>query len=186
MSAPVALVGLPGSGKSTVGRAVAGALDLRFIDVDELIEARANKSIARIFKEDGEPAFRTLERESCASLLSEVDAVCAFGGGAFADNTTRHAWSSAGIAVWLDAPVRACAERIAASSSRPVVDEGGRVASLTSLLVKRRSAYRTAPIRIDARGELNTVVGPRRRRRHCRAFFEARAHAHRAHRRAQL
>jgi len=66
----IALIGFMGTGKSTVGRLIAEQLNFRFIDTDELIEARAGKSVSAIFAEAGEPAFRRLEKEIVAELIS--------------------------------------------------------------------------------------------------------------------
>src|SRR5215468_4450169 len=85
----VVLVGPPGSGKSTVGRLVAAALRTTLRDTDRDIEAEAGKPISEIFVDDGEPAFRAMERETVRTALADHDGVLALGGGAVVDDGTR-------------------------------------------------------------------------------------------------
>ena len=82
MTPPAVIIGPPGSGKSTVGPALAAALGLAFRDSDDDIVARAGKPITDIFAEEGEPAFRALEEEVVATALAEHDGVLSLGGGA--------------------------------------------------------------------------------------------------------
>lgn len=90
MTAPRAvLIGTMGAGKTTVGRLVAEALGVGFADADELIEARAGKSVQEIFVDDGEPAFRELERAVVAEALATHDGVLSLGGGAVLDPATQ-------------------------------------------------------------------------------------------------
>lgn len=88
MSPVAVLVGTMGAGKTTVGRLVADALAVGFADSDQLIEAQAGKSVQEIFVDDGEAAFRALERENVAAAL-ERDGVLSLGGGAVLDPATR-------------------------------------------------------------------------------------------------
>jgi 3-dehydroquinate synthase len=154
---PVALVGLPGSGKSTVGKALAARLGRPYLDADERIEAEAGVDIKTIFAERGEPAFRGLERGVCAQLVQERGAVCGLGGGAIVDATTRASWLRAGTVVWIDTPPAVCAARIAVSFERPVVGRDA-VASLTDLAVLRGAAYRAAHLRVDGARDVDAIV----------------------------
>ena len=98
------LVGTMGAGKTTVGRLLADALGVAFLDSDHAVEARAGKPVQEIFVDDGEAAFRALEREAVADALDSHDGVLALGGGAVLDPATRDAarrattWSSSGSA----------------------------------------------------------------------------------------
>ena len=88
MSQPVAvLVGTMGAGKTTVGRLLADALGVAFLDSDHAVEARAGKPVQEIFVDDGEAAFRALERTAVAAALDEHDGVLALGGGAVLDRS---------------------------------------------------------------------------------------------------
>ncbi|HEX7744639.1 MAG TPA: shikimate kinase, partial [Micromonosporaceae bacterium] len=92
MSGPVCiLVGAPGAGKTTVGRALAGRLGVAFRDTDADIEAAAGKRIPEIFIEDGEEHFRTLERAAVSAALASFDGVLALGGGSILSADTRAA-----------------------------------------------------------------------------------------------
>jgi shikimate kinase len=85
----IVLVGAPGAGKSTVGRRLARRWGVDFHDSDQLVEAVTGKSVADIFVDDGEPAFRSLEREAIGQALDTTSGVLALGGGAVLDATTR-------------------------------------------------------------------------------------------------
>jgi len=103
----IALVGFMGAGKTTVGRLLAERLGWRFIDLDELIEAREGRTIPQIFAEHGEQRFREIEREILARQLDSGSrfAVLALGGGAFVNEGIRDLLRSREVpAVWLDAP----------------------------------------------------------------------------------
>jgi shikimate kinase len=119
----VFLLGLPGSGKTTLGRLLSASLEIPFIDLDELIEKEAGKPVQAIFRDDGEPAFRTFEsgllRRHCAL---ETDYVMATGGGTpcFSDNII--AINQAGTSIFLDIAPKVIAQRIIKTdlSSRPL------------------------------------------------------------------
>lgn len=87
----IVLTGFMGSGKSTIGRALAKELGWRFIDLDSLVEQRDGRPVARIFAETGEPAFRALETDALISSLSEQNLVLALGGGALETAANREA-----------------------------------------------------------------------------------------------
>ncbi len=136
----VVLVGLPGSGKTSVGRLVAAELRARFLDLDEAIERRAGKSVARIFAEDGEAAFRALEVELGAAALAGEAAVIAPGGGFFAGEVTRAAARGSGLVVYLQTDPADAAARLRGAAGRPLL-EGGDVASRIATLLARRAPF---------------------------------------------
>src|SRR3546814_13653508 len=94
----IALVGLMGAGKSCIGRLLAGALGLPFLDADKEIEAAAGCTVEDIFTAHGEAAFREGERRVIARLLAQPRMVLATGGGAFMDPATRHLERKSGVA----------------------------------------------------------------------------------------
>jgi len=120
-SKTIALVGLMGVGKSTIGRRLAVALDMPFRDADSEIEAAAGQSISDIFAEMGEAAFRDGERRVIARLLDEPPHVLATGGGAFAQPLTRELLSAKAIVVWLKADLPILARRVARRDHRPLL-----------------------------------------------------------------
>lgn len=139
-SRPVAvLVGPPGSGKTTVGRALAERLGLDLHDTDLAIEAATGRSIPDIFIEDGEPVFRDLERAEVARALSTTTGVLALGGGAVMDPTTRSALDGHTV-VFLDVGIADASKRIGFDQSRPLLAVNPR-ASWVALMKQRRPVY---------------------------------------------
>lgn len=135
------LVGLPGAGKTTVGRLVAASLGAPFVDLDEEIERRAGKSVARIFAEDGEPAFRALEAACGREVLGGAPAVVAVGGGFFEDAANRLAARASGFAVYLQVRPATAADRLGDSGARPLLQGGEPAERLGHLLRRREAGY---------------------------------------------
>lgn len=107
------LLGMPGSGKTTLGRQLAQAMDVPFVDLDECIELEAGASVPKIFRELGEPAFRRLEaRQLAAWCASEKDFVMATGGGAPCYGDNMQVIKKAGVSVFLDVPAKEITSRI--------------------------------------------------------------------------
>jgi shikimate kinase len=145
----VALVGLSGSGKSTVGRALADRLRRPFVDTDDLIVARAGKPIPQVFAERGEPTFRALEREAVADAVTRPPAVIATGGGAPVDPDNRRALWTGNLVVWLDAPLETLTRRVgSAGAGRPLLS-GGAATRLQELRAAREPVYTAAHLRLD-------------------------------------
>jgi shikimate kinase len=137
---PVAvIVGPPGAGKTTVGRAVAERLDVGFRDTDEDIVTMAGKPIGDIFIEDGEPVFRELERRAVDAALSEHEGVLALGGGAVLSEATRQQLAEHTV-VFLDVGLAAAFERTGMNRSRPLLAVNPR-ATLNRMLAERRPLY---------------------------------------------
>lgn len=138
----VVLVGMMGSGKTTVGRAVATRLQRPFIDSDELIEARTGRTVRAIFEQDGEPAFRELETEALVEALAEPEPlVIAAAGGVVMREHNRAALRRAGaFVVWLQADPEDLADRVTTSGHRPLLD-GDPEAALRRLLHERQRWY---------------------------------------------
>lgn len=121
MSAPRAvLIGTMGAGKTTVGRLVADALGVGFADSDALVEERAGKSVQDMFVDDGEQAFRALEREVVAAALDGHDGVLSLGGGAVLDPTTQ-ALLAAHQVVFLRVGLAEAVKRVGLGVGRPLL-----------------------------------------------------------------
>ncbi|QIK73560.1 shikimate kinase [Propioniciclava coleopterorum] len=147
----LALIGAPGSGKSTVGPLLAARLGVPFVDVDAVIESRQGREIRDIFADDGEPAFRVLERDVTLELLAG-DGVVSLGGGA--PLTPEIADALAAVpTVWLQVDARNAVKRIGLDEGRPLLAGGGVRATLIKLLNARTPVYRRlADIEIDTNG----------------------------------
>lgn len=144
------LVGLPGAGKSTVGKRLAARLGLKFADADGEIERAAGMSIAEIFQRDGEPAFRAGERRVIARLLRKGPQVLATGGGAFMAEETRAAIAKDGISIWLDAPSSVLLARVARRSHRPLFNGVDPGAKLMELRAQRDPVFALAKVKVTS------------------------------------
>jgi shikimate kinase len=151
---PIVLVGMMGVGKTTVGRKLAGALGMPFLDADEEIERAAQMSIPEIFASFGEAYFRSGERRVISRLVGEGEApvrcILATGGGAFVDPDTRALILNRAIAVWLDSDVDTLLARVGRKSNRPLLKTGDPREILTRLKAERESTYAQAPIHITS------------------------------------
>jgi len=145
----VYLVGFMGAGKTTVGRALARRLDWRFEDVDEYIERREGRDVAAIFRQSGEPYFRTLERQALTDLLPVRGLVVATGGGTPADPANRALMAHDGAVAWLDAPFPTIAARVPGDGRRPLAANR---TEMERLYNDRRTAYAQAHARFDVSG----------------------------------
>ncbi len=114
------LIGMMGSGKTSVGQMVAARLGVPFADTDRLVEESVGSTIAEYWAEHGEPAFRKVEREVVASL-QDAKGIIATGGGAVVDETNRALIAESGTVVWLDARPEALAARVGEGADRPMV-----------------------------------------------------------------
>jgi shikimate kinase len=145
----IALVGLMGVGKSSVGRRLAHALGLPFRDADAEVEAAAGRSISEIFAELGEPAFRDGERRVIARLLDGPPHVLATGGGAFMNPETRALIKSKAISIWLKADLEILARRVGRKDTRPLIAGRDPLEVLKAQAEARYPAYGEADITVE-------------------------------------
>ena len=147
----VALLGLRGAGKSTIGAALARRLHVPFLELDTLIEESAGLPLGQIFELHGERHFRRLERETLARFLSGASpAVLATGGGLVTDSDTYALLRGACTTVWLAARAEDHYARVVAQGDRrPMADNPHAMAELRALLSSRRDLYELADLRID-------------------------------------
>jgi shikimate kinase len=138
--APVCvLVGPPGAGKTTTGQALAAQLGVAFADTDEHVQRAAGKPIPDIFVDDGEAAFRALERAAVATALASHGGVLALGGGAILDEQTRAALAAHTV-VFLSVELSDAVKRVGLGAGRPLLTVNPR-ATLKYLMEQRRPLY---------------------------------------------
>jgi shikimate kinase/3-dehydroquinate synthase len=154
----IVLIGLPGTGKSAVGRRVAEMLGRPFVDTDELIERSTGRTPTDHIRTDGESAFRDLERKAVAEACAVSAAVIAAGGGSVLDPLNRWAFMEHGLRVRLDASIETLADRLAgAAPVRPLLGADIR-AGLERTADERRAVYVAADAAVDASGDPGTVA----------------------------
>jgi shikimate kinase len=145
MVSRIFLIGYRGSGKTTVARQLALRLAFDWVDADVEIELRAGKSIASIFADDGEGAFRDLEQQVVAELCRRERTVVALGGGAILREENRQAISSSGTVVWLKAGVDTLSARIlgdpTTAGRRPNLTNAGGRSEIEAILAARSPIY---------------------------------------------
>ena len=149
-SCTIALIGLMGAGKSTIGRRLAAFLEVPFIDADAEIEAAAGCSIDDIFASRGEAEFRAGERRVITRLLDGPPHVLATGGGAFLDPGTRARIAAKSVSVWLRADLDILISRCRRRAHRPLLKGGDPRKILAELMAKRYPVYAEADITVDS------------------------------------
>lgn len=138
------LVGFAGTGKSTIGRLVARELGFAFYDTDHEIEQRQGKPVAQIFAEEGEAAFRELERRVVAEQLPAAGSVVACGGGLIVPAGRLELLKAKGVVVCLHAPVEVLVERTRRTAHRPLLAGEDREKKVRDLFASREPIYRRA------------------------------------------
>lgn len=143
------LTGFMGTGKTTVGQAVAVRLDRPFVDMDTVIVERAGQTIPEIFAAAGEAAFRRLERQVCLGLARRQGLVIATGGGALVDLDSRRAMINSGLVICLTAAPAVIIERLRSVSDRPLLHTPDPAKRIRELLAARAAAYEALPHHLD-------------------------------------
>ena len=150
------LVGMPGSGKSSVGPALAERLGVPFVELDREVERAAGKSVREIFAEDGEARFRELEAAALVAASAQDPSVVSCGGGVVLEPANRVTLRASGEVVFLDVPIEVLEARVAPAADRPLIRERGDLARLYS---ERRSLYREfAAHVVDGTGSIDEVA----------------------------
>src|SRR5580700_2661444 len=148
----IVLVGMMGVGKSSIGRRLAGRLEVPFVDADAEIEKAAGMSIADIFARHGEADFRSGEARVIARLLDGGPQVLATGGGAVMNAETRAAIKAKGVSIWLSGEVDVLMRRISKrKNDRPMLQAADPAARLRELLVEREPFYALSDLTVQSR-----------------------------------
>jgi shikimate kinase len=158
----VVLVGMMGAGKTAVGRTVAETLGVPFCDSDHEIEAAANMTIAEIFERDGEAFFRRKESQVIERLLAGTPGIVSTGGGAFMNPDNREMISSAGVSVWLNAPLDLLWQRVRHKETRPLLRTSDPLGTLRGLYETRVPVYALADLEVPSTHGLSLEAMARR------------------------
>jgi shikimate kinase len=150
-SRSIVLVGMMGSGKSTVGRRLATRLRLAFVDADNEIEAAAGMSIPDIFETHGEPHFRDGEARVIARLLDSGPRVLATGGGAFMRPETRDRIRDKAVSLWLHADADVILRRVKRRADRPLLQTADPAGTIARLIEQRHPVYQDADLTVASR-----------------------------------
>jgi shikimate kinase len=145
----LALIGFMGTGKSSVGRLVADMLRFTFLDTDDVIIARAGKSIAEIFEQQGEAAFRDWERKIVEELTRRSKTVIATGGGLPANESNLASLKTHSVVVCLWSSPEKIWERVRGQTHRPMLNEADPLAKIHELLAEREPYYRQADVLVN-------------------------------------
>ena len=149
MAPKAVLVGLPGSGKSTIGRRLAKALDTTLLDTDVAIEQQTGRTIADIFATDGEQEFRRIEEEVVRAALAEHNGVLSLGGGAVTSRGVCDALDGHTV-IYLEITAAEGVRRTSGSTVRPLLADGDRAEKFKALMSARAPLYRrVATIRVN-------------------------------------
>jgi shikimate kinase len=154
----IVLVGLMGAGKTAIGRKVATALGLAFIDSDQEIEDVSRMSIPELFELYGEPEFRALEQRVIARVLESGPQILSTGGGAYMNAQTREAIASNAVSVWLKADLDLLMERVSKKQNRPLLKNDNPRAVLERLMNERYPVYALADLTVVTRDERKEVI----------------------------
>lgn len=154
----IVLVGMPGCGKSAIGRRIAPRLNLPFVDADDEIERAAGKSIKEIFEDHGEPYFRAGEVRVIARLLAAGPQVVATGGGAFMSPETRENIRRSGISIWVKADAAVLVRRVSKRNNRPLFEGRDPHVVMKELMEARYPVFATADIAVESRDVPHDVM----------------------------
>lgn len=154
----IVFVGLMGAGKTAIGRKVAGALALPFIDSDHEIETVSRMTVPELFEHYGEAEFRTLEQRVILRLLEGGPRVLSTGGGAYMNAQTREAIAAQGVSVWLKADLDLLMERVSKKQNRPLLRDPDPRGVLERLMGERYPVYAEAHITVETRDDRKETI----------------------------
>ncbi len=148
MKKSLVLTGMMGAGKSTIGRLVAKRLNVRFIDIDKIIEKSEKKSIKRIFDDNGEKYFREIEEKITLKIIKNKIAVIALGGGAFMNNKIRELVLNSCVSIWLKVNLNKLISRYN-NNRRPLLNKKKLDTDVKKIYQSRKKIYGLANFEIN-------------------------------------
>ena len=155
----IVLVGMMGSGKTSVGKALAKSLNINFIDSDQEIELKCKKKIPEIFEIKGEKYFRKIEEKVCLKLIDGNSKVLSLGGGAFLNNIIRKKISKFGFSIWISPSLEKIYDRLSQSKNkRPMLDYKNLRKSIKEIYNSRKEIYNKADYTIKTKSDNKKII----------------------------
>ena len=142
----ITLCGMMGSGKSAIGRILANKLDYNFVDVDKIIEVKTNKTIKKIFEENGEQYFRDLEEKITINILENKKTIISLGGGAIINKNIRNSIIKNSYNIYLDVNIDILIKRLKNSKTRPLIYKKNLKKELINIKDNKKKIYRKADL----------------------------------------
>lgn len=144
----IVLIGMMGSGKTTIGKLLGEKLTLRSIDIDAIIEQNERRTVSEIFQNEGEKYFRNIERETIKKNFTNKDLIISLGGGAFEDQLTQELLLKNSTVIYLKTSPNVILERIKNNTNRPLLKNQMTVEKIQSIILQRQKNYELANITI--------------------------------------
>lgn len=144
----IVLIGMMGSGKTTIGKLLGEKLTLRSIDIDVIIEQNEKRTVSEIFQNEGEKYFRNIERETIKKIFTNKDLIISLGGGAFEDQLTQELLLKNSTVIYLKTSPNVILERIKNNTNRPLLKNQMTVEKIQSIILQRQKNYKLANITI--------------------------------------
>lgn len=144
----IVLIGMMGSGKTTIGKLLGEKLTLRSIDIDVIIEQNEKRTVSEIFQNEGEKYFRNIERETIKKNFTNKDLIISLGGGAFEDQLTQELLLKNSTVIYLKTSPNVILERIKNNTNRPLLKNRMTVEKIQSIILQRQKNYELANITI--------------------------------------
>ena len=151
MKKNLALTGMMGVGKTSIGKILSQKLSMKFIDIDQIIERKLNTTISDIFKKKGEKFFRKYEEKITLNEVSKLNTVISLGGGAFINPKIRQQVQIHCTSFWLDLDVPLLKERLINSKKRPLLKNNDLESVLEKIYIDRKKIYALADFKIDCK-----------------------------------
>ncbi len=147
---PIVLVGMMGSGKSTIGKRLANKLNIQFYDSDKIIEEREGLSVLDIYDYRGEEYFNNKEIEVITEILSYGPVVLSTGGSSFMLEKVRELVKNSSISIWLDTKIETIHERVSRRNTRPLLNVDNKLEVIQQLVDERTPTYQLADIKVES------------------------------------
>ena len=158
MKKNLALTGMMGVGKSTIGKAISKQLLMEFIDIDKVIEKKLNSTIPKIFEQKGEPFFRKIEEKVTLEEVKKSNKVISLGGGAFMNKKIRDCILSNAKSFWLNINLDLLTKRLNSSKKRPLLINKNTKLTLEKIYQERKSTYSLANYKIDCNNLTSNLI----------------------------